>query len=447
MQVIFGILGFIFIFGLAVLVHELGHFLTARKFGVLCHEFAIGMGPILWKKRKGDTLYTLRAIPIGGFVSMGMLENERDIFKEETEIGLTLDNDGHVIKFHFQPEEGQIAGTVMCNSIDVCTNLEVAIDVAGERKIYPVDRDAWYIDTKADREAKIVPSDKMLEQKTKLQRFIIMASGAVMNFILAYVLALIVGFIGGEVVGMTVEPNVVVPGQPAYIAGLRAGDIIQEIDGIEITEVGDIIGAIQSAGSREIIVVFEREGAINETTMQAVEQDGTYRIGLEGFTIRLITGERSIAGSFREANTRWTEGAMMIVNSLRMLATREIGVDQLAGVVGIVHMTSEVALLGIVNLLLFASVININLGIFNLLPFPGLDGGHITFVGIEAIIGKPVNAKIQQTVSLIGIALLMALMVFTFYNDIRRIFFNNQQQGYQQYQEYEVDPEYYEYQE
>ncbi|MCL2559587.1 MAG: site-2 protease family protein, partial [Turicibacter sp.] len=162
---VLGIIGFIFVMGLAVLVHEIGHFVAARKFGVRCHEFAIGMGPALWKKRKGETLYKICAIPIGGYVMMGMDESERDIIKEKTEIGLTLDPEGHVVKIHVQPEEGQIAGTLISNTLDVANDLEIAVEVAGERQVYPVSREAWYADSKTDREQQIVPSDKRLERK------------------------------------------------------------------------------------------------------------------------------------------------------------------------------------------------------------------------------------------------------------------------------------------
>jgi len=419
MQALLGILGFIFIFGLAVLAHELGHFLTARKFGVLCHDFAIGMGPIIWKKRKGETLYTIRAIPIGGYVLMGMNEGERDIIKEGTEIGLTLSPDGHVVKIHDKPENGQIAGTLASNTIDVSADLQIAVLVSGERKVYPVDPEAWYIDSKADRETQIVPTNRRLEEKPKRQRFIIMVAGAVMNFILAYILVLIVGIASGEVVGDTNELVMVNQGAPAYEAGLEIGDLLLEIDGVPITDGASVRAGIQESGSDPTVFLFERDGVRHEAIVTPIEQRGTYVVGI---VLDPIV-EHSLMGVFRSANARWLDGAMMIVTSLQMLGTGEAGVGDLAGVVGIVHMTGEVAVLGFVPLLIFASIININLGIFNLLPFPALDGGHITFIAIEAIIGKPVNAKIQYVVSLVGFMLLMGLMVFTFYSDIRRIFF------------------------
>jgi len=421
MQLVLGILGFIFIFGLAVLFHELGHFLTARKYGVLCHEFAIGMGPIVWKTRKGETLYTLRAIPIGGFVSMGMDEGERDIVKEGAEIGLTLDGDGNVTKIHIQPAEGQIAGTLISNTFDISADLQLMLEVAGERKVYAVDREAWYIDTKDSREARIVPSDRRLENKPKRQRFVIMVAGAVMNFVLAYLLALIIGIMHGEVIGTQIDLGHVVPGGPAYEAGIVAGDIMIEMNGLAIAEPRHVIEAVRGSEGSEILVIFQRDGQVKETYVTPILQDGNYMIEVSHIGVQEIIGERSFMGIFRSANARWMEGAMIIVTSLGMLATGEAGAGDLAGVVGIVHMTSEVAMMGFVPLLMFAVIININLGIFNLLPFPALDGGHITFIVIEAIIGKPVNTKIQHVVSLIGFGLLMALMLFTVFNDVLRL--------------------------
>ena len=416
MQLILSIVGFIFVMGLAVLVHEIGHFVTARKFGVKCHEFAIGMGPILWKKRKGETLYTIRAIPIGGFVMMGMDESERDIIKEGAEIGLTLDQDGHVVNIHIQPEEGQIVATLISNTLDVANDLQMAVEVAGERHVYPVSREAWYVDSKADREQQIVPSDRRLEAKPKLQRLIIMAAGAIMNFILAYVLVLIVGVFLGEVVSSSVTLDAVEPGMPAYEAGLLAGDQLTAIDNVAITG----LVQVRFPSDEAISIDFIRNGIESQIYVMPELRDESYVIGVS-FSFEQEF-ERSFLGTFRYANAQWRNGAMMIFDTLRMLGTGEVGFDQMAGFVGIAQMTGQVAALGIFPLLIFSSLININLGIFNLLPLPALDGGHITFIIIEAIIGKPVSPKIQYRISMIGMILLLGLMVFVTFNDIVRIF-------------------------
>lgn len=420
--VVLGILGFIFVMGLAVLVHEFGHFIAARKFGVKCHEFAIGMGPALWKKRKGETLYKICAIPIGGYVMMGMEEGERNIIKEGTELGLSLNHDGHVEKIYVHLEEGQINATLISNTLDVSNDLQIAVDVAGERKVYPVSREAWYVDSKQNREQQIVPIDRRLENKTKLQRLIIMSAGAVMNFVLAYVLAIIVSAAVGETVGLSSQLEFVNEGGPAYEAGLQAGDTIIEVDGVPVIDDGTVLtDALQVAGTNEISVVFERDGVMHETAVTPIAAQGRYVIGINIVTYQA----RSFAGTFTSANARFISFSTMIFDSLHMLVTGEAGVTDLSGPVGIAYMTSQVATQGFLSLLTFAALININLGIFNLLPLPALDGGHITFIVIEAIIGKPVDSKIQNRIAIVGLALFMGLFVFTFFNDIFRFFINS----------------------
>lgn len=412
--VILAVLGFIFVMGLAILVHELGHFMAARKFGVLCHQFAIGMGPALWKKRKGETLYKICAIPIGGYVMMGMDEGERDIIKEGTEIGLTLDSDGHVVKIHIAPEEGQLAGTLISNTIDISADLQIAVLVAGERQVYPVSREAWYIDSAKDQTQQIVPSDRRLEQKPKLQRLIIMAAGAMMNFVLAYVLVLIIGAFLGEAVGW--QLGAVNQGEPAYEAGLRAGDTLLEMDGVPVTDGNLIFSQVQASDGNELVVRFERDGVVHETVVLPNVQDDTFVIGI---TIDPIL-ERSFWGTFRFANEQYRTGLMLIFDTLRMLGSGEAGVGDLAGPVGIAYVIGQVAAQGFWPLLMFASVINIQLGIFNLIPFPALDGGHMMFIGIEAIMGKPVSPKIQHGIAIVGFIALMGLMVFVTFNDVFR---------------------------
>ena len=416
-----GILAFLFVLGTAVLVHELGHFIAARKFGVLCHEFAIGMGPVLWKKRKGETMYTVRAIPIGGFVMMGQDEGEKDLIKVGETIGVTLDHEGNVVKIHVSEEEGQVIGQLISNTDDVSRNLKLTLEVMGEEVVYPVARHCVYIDTKQAREQYIVPTDRRLESKPKRQRLVIMAAGAIMNFILAFIFVVVVGAISGERVGVSAELAAILPDSPAEEAGLQVGDHMTVIDGIPITNGDDFIRALNSTD--EILIEFRRGDVLMEAYIspEEVVLDGAVHHQL-GVRLAPYT-ERSIAGTFRYATAEWRNGFTLIFTTLGMLASGEAGVGDLSGPVGIAYMTTQFAAEGILMLLVFASLININVGIFNLLPLPALDGGHIFFIGIEAIIGKPVNAKIKNTVQAVGFALFMLLFGFTFFNDIVRFFF------------------------
>jgi len=418
---IIGILAFIFVLGTAVLVHELGHFIAARKFGVLCHEFAIGMGPILWKKRKGETLYTIRAIPIGGYVMMGQDEGERDLIKVGETIGLTLDHGGNVAKIHVAYDEGQVVGQLVSNTDDVSRELRLTLEVMGEEVVYPVARDCVYIDTKQAREQHIVPTDRRLESKPKRQRLVILAAGAIMNFVLAFVFVVIVGAVLGEPVGSSSELSMIMPDSPAEAAGLLAGDQITVINGTPIANGDDLVAAIHSTD--EVLIEFRRAGEVMEVTVvpEQVERNGEEHYVI-GVNLSVYT-ERSIAGTFRYASAEFRNGFTLIFTTLGMLASGDAGVQDLSGPVGIAYMTTQFAAEGILMLLVFASLININVGIFNLLPLPALDGGHIFFIGIEAIIGKPVNAKIRNAVQIVGFALFMTLFAFTFFNDIFRFFF------------------------
>jgi len=418
---IIGILAFLFVLGTAVLVHELGHFIAARKFGVLCHEFAIGMGPILWKKRKGETLYTVRAIPIGGFVMMGQDEMERDLIKIGETIGVTLDHIGNVVKIHVAYDEGQVVGQLVSNTDDVSRELRLVLEVAGEEVVYPVARDCVYLDTKQGREQHIVPTDRRLDGKPKRQRFVILAAGAVMNFVLAFIFVVIVGAVLGERVGTSAELSAVLPDSPAAEVGLQVGDHIISIGGTQVVDGDDFVAAVNSTD--EVLVEFRRGDQIMEVYISPEEVvTGDVMQHQLGVRLAPIT-ERSIAGTFRYATAEWRNGFTLIFSTLGMLASGEAGVGDLSGPVGIAYMTTQFAAEGFLMLLVFASLININVGIFNLLPLPALDGGHIFFIGIEAIIGKPVNTKLRNAVQIVGFALFMTLFVFTFFNDIFRFFF------------------------
>jgi len=201
---------------------------------------------------------------------------------------------------------------------------------------------------------------------------------------------------------------------------MRGGDRILEIDGMEVTDGTTLSEATQEAGSHEVLVEFECDGEVHEVYLTPVEQQGRYFLGVD----IMIYRERSIMGTIRSANAQVIEFSTLIFDTLRMLGTGEAGAGDLAGFVGIAYMTGQVAAQGFLALLSFAALININLAIFNLLPFPALDGGHITFIVIEAIIGKPVNSKIQNGVTIVGLVLLMGLMAFTVFNDVFRFILN-----------------------
>ena len=418
-----GILSFAFVLGTAILIHEIGHFIAARKFGVMCHEFAIGMGPIIFKKRKGETLYTVRALPLGGFVSMAMDDLESDIVNIGEEIGLVFNDQGEVMELHLDVATAPdaIRGKLITPTDELSRDLSVAVILEnGEKATYPVIRDAMYIEGEIDQVQYIAPTDRRLESKPKLQRIIIMIAGAIMNFILAYAFVFIVGAFMGEATGLTNELYLVEVGSPAYVAGLEAGDVIVSYDGMEVNNGSQLVEAINS--SDEVEIEFVRDGVVHSSTVapNSVDRNGemVYVIGIS------IVPEvsHSIGGTFRFAWNQFASGFEMIFSTLGMLFTGEAGVGDLSGPVGIATMTAQFAAQGILPLFIFASLINVNVGIFNLLPLPALDGGRIVFVVIEAIIGRPVDNRVEGRIHVLGLILFMILFVVTTFNDVLRLF-------------------------
>lgn len=192
---IVSIIAFIIIIGVIITVHELGHLYFAKKAGILCHEFSIGMGPIIYKKQFGETRFCIRAIPIGGFVSMAGEETATSLIKAGDKIGLNLDGDNEAIEIILdENRDAQVRGEI--TDIDLyCENgeeLHITLKNENEEETYyKVKKDAIYIFEKDER-LQITPYDRCFESKTKWQRFITLFAGPLMNFILAIIVSLIV---------------------------------------------------------------------------------------------------------------------------------------------------------------------------------------------------------------------------------------------------------------
>lgn len=194
-----GILSFIIALGVIILVHELGHFIVAKKVGILCHEFSIGMGPAVWSKKKGETTYSIRAIPLGGYVAMAGEEAEKEMVKVGQKVGLLLGKNACVEKIYLNPElrTDLVVGTI--TEIDLYKALTISIETEQQHVYhYQVDHDAFYVFDKGSQQ--IAPYDRCLESKSKWARFATMAAGATMNFILAIVLLFMVGLVNGETI-------------------------------------------------------------------------------------------------------------------------------------------------------------------------------------------------------------------------------------------------------
>lgn len=327
------IVSFIFVFGIIVFAHELGHFATAKFNGVKVHEFSLGMGPAILKKQGEETLYALRAFPIGGYVKM----------------------------------EGE--------------------DEASD-------------------------DPRSFSNKKPIQRLVVLAAGAVMNFILAYILLVIIMFALGapsNIVGGTIEDY------PAQEAGVLMDDEIIQINGVSIKSWEQVVSAIGNSNGEPLVLSLIRSGQPVDIRLQpVVKEGGGYQIGIQPKYVKKIDQAFSMAG--KQFFTFFTD----IFKFFTTLGQKNVEAE-LVGPVGLVSIIGQVSRQGLMNLLLLAAYISINLGIVNLLPFPALDGGRIIFVFIEMITGKPIDKEKEGYVHFIGFAILMALMVFLVFKDISRL--------------------------
>ncbi len=347
---------FILILGVIVLVHEFGHFIFAKMFGIYVYEFSIGMGPKLygWKKKNGETDYSIRLIPIGGYCSLAGEGND---------------------------EDGKL------------------------------------------------PKDRLLQSKPAWQRFLVMFFGAGNNFILAFLILFFMGLVWGAPSNTPVLANVE-EGTPAYVAGLRSGDIVTKVNGKDTPTLDDLSMYIQfdrikeEDMAKDVTFEIKREDGSKATikvTPEKKEVDGetTYLLGIQLGSTEVNRDVGSILKyPFEAIGSLFKQ--MFI--TLEKLFTGGVSVSNLSGPVGIYSIVDEQASAGVENILYLIALLSVNVGFLNLLPFPAFDGGRILFLVIEKIKGSPVKPETENMIHNIGFFLLLALMLYVTFNDILKLF-------------------------
>ncbi|MGO5095028.1 RIP metalloprotease RseP [Agathobaculum sp. LCP25S3_E8] len=340
LQIILAILAF----GMLVIVHEFGHFITAKRGGVQVNEFWIGMGPTLLKKQYHGTLYCLKVLPFGGACVM---EGEDSESENEHAFG-----------------------------------------------------------------------------KASLpRRMLIVAAGALMNFLVGFLIVLAVmrpnGPDGGYIISTlaSVDPA----STAAAEGGLMAGDEILKVDGYKILLRSDFEVALARGEDTTYEIVVRRNG--EKITLPAVKLEATIDAGNGQKMIGLTFAEQpdSIGLHLSMAVRTSVSYARMVWASLGMLVSGQVGVDQLSGPVGVAEVMADTAKYSMISFFQLVAFISINLGVMNLLPLPALDGGRLLFLIIEAVRRKPVPPKYEGYIHAAGLVLLLALMVYVTGQDILRI--------------------------
>ncbi|HFR3976163.1 RIP metalloprotease RseP [Streptococcus suis] len=417
-----GILAFIFIFGVIVVVHEFGHFYFAKKSGILVREFAIGMGPKIFSHTGQDgTLYTIRILPLGGYVRMAGWGEDKTEIKTGTPASLTLNADGIVTRINLSGKQlDNLSLPMNVTSFDFEEKLEITGLVLDENKTYQVDHDATIVEEDGT-EVRIAPLDVQYQNATVWGKLITNFAGPMNNFILGIFVFIMLIFAQGGVADPTSNAVSITDGGALQAVGLVTGDKILSVNGQATdtyTEIATIISQVASEASTapSFDLVVEHEGTEKSLTVTAEKVDNSYRIGISpilktGFLDKII-------GGFQQAGAT----AVIVVTALKNLIAN-FDVKQLGGPVAIYSVSNQAAANGWVSVFNLMAMLSINIGIFNLIPIPALDGGKIVMNILEGIRRKPLKPETESYITLAGVAIMVVLMLVVTWNDIMRVFF------------------------
>jgi regulator of sigma E protease len=423
---------FILVLGILIFVHELGHFMMARRIGVRVLTFSLGFGPKLLSFRRGDTEYCVSLIPLGGYVKMAGENPEdsrtgaSDEFMSKTKwqrfqvlvmgpimnlglaflvMALVLYQGAQVPAYEQQPvvvgeledpsvakAAGVLVGdhivTVDGTKVDTWEQFFVAVSGKAKRELsLGIDRGGQHI------ELRMVPS---AEGKYEI------------------------GDIGArpERHPQIVAPN---PGSPAEAAGLKPGDVVLAAAGEKNVSRDRLVALIKASGGHPIVLEIRRNGSVQQVTVTPRPMGDTLIIGAQ------LSGEEQttidpgpLEALKLSAVQNWTWGRQ-IVQTLGGLLTRSTSVKQLMGPVAIADLSGTAAQQGWVSLFSLMAMISLNLGLLNLMPIPVLDGGHIAILAMEGVSRREFSMKVKEKMLLAGFVLLLMLMTTVIYNDLTRI--------------------------
>ncbi|WKA53508.1 RIP metalloprotease RseP [Planococcus shixiaomingii] len=416
------VIAFIIIFGALVFFHELGHFIFAKRAGILVREFAIGMGPKILGITKGETIYTLRLLPIGGYVRMAGEDLDTIQIQAGHRVGILLNKDGMAEKVVMN-QKTMYPEILLLEVEEADLDKELYIKGYDEEEKFvriEVARDA--VIEENGRESILAPYDRQFDSKSIGHRFLTILAGPMFNFILAFFIFTALGLMQGI---PTYEPVVtqVTEESPASEAGMQNGDLVKEIDGKPIGSWDELVNTVQVNAGNPLAFEVDRDGQpIEFTITPEVSEESPEKVGVIGVLYKSPL-EKDFLGSFVYGAEQTVFWFKEIFRLLGMLVTGQFTIDALSGPVGIYKTTEEVAKYGVFTLMSWAGMLSINLGIMNLLPLPALDGGRLMFFVIEAVRGKPVDRQKEGMVHFVGIMLLMLLMIVVTWNDIQRFFF------------------------
>lgn len=385
----------ILVLGVLIFVHEFGHFLLAKLNKIGVYEFSIGFGKKLWRRRIGDTYYAIGAVPLGGYVSMA-------------------GEDPALLAAPPSSVEEKSAEEL---EIEEAERRRIASDPLAKRLME--DESAWFL------------------KKSYPAKLSVVLAGPLFNYLLAVVLSIASYAAFGALVPVNAPViGEVMPGLAAEKAGLKGGDRILEINGAPMKDWYQVAEFVAGSGGRELNMKIERPGEerqpsgildikvsasldFGEYAVVQGEKNDRYRIGIAQSTKKepVGPGEAVIDGTLHVWGL-----TVMTLRGLSGMIRGAISPKNIGGPIFIFSTAAKTAKKGIEPLLNFIVFLSVSLAILNLLPIPVLDGGHVVFFTIEAIIGRPVSIRVQQAATQVGLAFLLLLTLFAVGNDIARFF-------------------------
>ncbi|CVL24319.1 metallo protease [Streptococcus pneumoniae] len=416
-----GILTFILVFGIIVVVHEFGHFYFAKKSGILVREFAIGMGPKIFAHiGKDGTAYTIRILPLGGYVRMAGWDDDTTEIKTGTPVSLTLADDGKVKRINLAGKKlDQTALPMQVTQFDFEDKLFIKGLVLEEEKTFAVDHDATVVEADGT-EVRIAPLDVQYQNATIWGKLITNFAGPMNNFILGVVVFWVLIFMQGGVRDVDTNQFHIMPQGALAKVGVPETAQITKIGSHEVSNWESLIQAVETETKDKtaptLDVTISEKGSDKQVTVTPEDSQGRYLLGVQpGVKSDFLS---MFVGGFTTA----ADSALRILSALKNLIFQP-DLNKLGGPVAIFKASSDAAKNGIENILYFLAMISINIGIFNLIPIPALDGGKIVLNILEAIRRKPLKQEIETYVTLAGVVIMVVLMIAVTWNDIMRLFF------------------------
>lgn len=439
---------FLLVLGVLVSFHELGHFLAARWIGVKVLKYSIGFGPKLLGRQIGETEYLLSAVPLGGYVKLFGEEETDAVTPEEqkrsfvhqpllSKMAIVAAGPGFNFLLAYLIFSGWLATGA---PLFVPTFHDLTPDVEALKPGSPADLAGMKT---GDRIIRV--NDKDISSRSELFDAVAKSNGQALtldvrrgNQVKTLVVtpsAVTVRDNGKDVVTYRLGIEETAPvitavmnGSPAMAAGFRDGDRVLTIEGQEIRTWSQMTGFVKDSPNRPLHFQVQREGLIVPLVVTPAADKATVdgktvevgKIGISGPGRSIIRASNPLMAIVQGVQATWGWTELTAIGIYKMVAG-EISSKNIGGPLTIANMSGEAAAQGMSSVVFLIAILSINLGVLNLLPIPILDGGHLLFFAIEAILRKPLGDRQREIAQQVGLLLLVSIMVFAFWNDIERL--------------------------